>query len=470
MPSIDELELVSRYAAGELRGEALRAFEDQLATTSSLRLALERLRLVIALAPELPDERDARVSERLILKVKRPTPWSSRALAATGVCVVLVAAFSVWRALAVGPALLTVMSGPVLVNHEHIALGTQRPLLEGDLLETQAGAAVISGAHNTWLVPENAAIEWASGRARLNAGTALVLGEGALSLAGTEVELKGRGVFSVEPDEGVARVTHTLSSLSSEALMRTGWLKLGLFGSAMAAAGAGATVFMLDGAATVTPAPGLAPVTLASGQRWSAGSHGSPARFSSGAEAVPAPTTHNESTNEMRAALAAAEAEVAQLRRKLDEANQKADFQAMVNKGLHPVVNPNEPQPWPASMPEAQQPAGFAKVLREVKASCPSAPAVADVMCEEPPCMLAIRGDMANSYEPMVSCEAWNAAFGRAVSMSSEELSCDGGASVSVTLISPHWAGWDDEDPVYARAVSNRIRLRWARYRETHCP
>lgn len=455
MLSIEELELVSRYLEGELTGAELQGFETRLASDPTWQSALERMRLMNQAAATLPDSLSGTQLSQFIAQVQLPArpKWGVWALV---VAVMLLTSGAWWRASTEPVAALTVVAGPIFLNQHEVALGAHPTLAAGDRLDTQRGAAIVSTTHATWFIPENAAVTWQS-VPQLRGGTAMVLGDGPLQVGANHVELHGTGVFSMEPDTGLIRVTTTLATLPREAVMRADWLKLGAYGAVMAGLG-GASVYLLEGKAQVATPVGA--VEVNAGSHWSNGRVDPlPDRAS-----VITPAAKRE---ESRPSLLA-EAELAKVKSELAEAQQKLALHELVSKGLHPPVDADQPQPWPATMPENMQPDGFARVMNEVKAKCPKVPALLETKCEEPPCVISFNNN--DALGALRECEVWNKAFGDTVSMSTGDQTCfDGGTPTPLTLLSPHWSGWDDEEPAYSKAVSKRLQMRWQHYTEAFC-
>lgn len=464
VPSLDELERLSRYEAGELPAEERQAVEAQLAEQPDLRAALAQLRALPFAASQLPLTLEEEGVETLVGGVARPQQARSRWSAwrtgayALGALVIGVLAGSRLAPLGQPEALLAVVAGPIRVNSgPPLSAGTTQKLVLGDTIHAGRGAAILSAPGVSWLIPEGSELIW-SNHPQLIAGTAVVEGVAARAqLHGVEVELTGRAVLSMEPPAGVRRVTELLADTSLEELVRTGWLKLGAFGVTMVGVGAGATVFLLDGRASAV-GPSASPVHLEKGELWAEGSPKK--RFASQRPDVQMAKAVPDEQGEGSAQ------EVAQLRGELEELKKKQHFQELVMKGLDRRIDPTMPQPWPEAMPETHQSSGLSQVLGAVKEKCPQVAAAIDrTFCEEPPCIVALHD---GSGAGLLDCAPWREAYGRASSLMSSSAPCDGGAG-SITLISPYWDGWENEDPAYQRVVFKRLQARWESYLQDYC-
>ncbi len=265
----EEFEQLSRYRAGELSPEAARALEAQAGFAERLR----QLQVLDAAVGSLPVGLSEAKLEALIARVRRPEPkrrtpglelWVGLAAAAVGLC------FLGWTFLG-APAEQwgVVPTGEVKVDGKTLTapatLGGARWLLE----VARAASAQLDGQGATVLMPGGAQLTHDKGLA-LTRGTAVVRAEGlTLTASGATVEVNGVSVLSMEPAEGVARVTDVLNTTRSGELMKTQWIKLSSVAVAAAMGGA-LTLFVIEGHASVRQGVG-APVVVSAGEQWKGG-------------------------------------------------------------------------------------------------------------------------------------------------------------------------------------------------------
>ena len=275
MLRLDELEKLSRFAAGDLspkEAEHVKAglehrpeLADALAQLSRLDLAAEALPQTLR-----PDELDG-----LIARVQRPRPrMPNIAVAIAAAALALVASgATLWLALSREPRpRLVALSGSVTLNGVAVPAPSEalplppRAIIRcgigsASIIETREARLLLTRESELALPPELPTIF------ALNQGTLAATGRQIHLAAGsTRVDLAGRGVLSWEPEEDLVRVTAAMEQNKTQWAFRS--LKLPL--AATAAAAAGVTVLVLEGRATVTreAAP---PVEVAAGQKWTSG-------------------------------------------------------------------------------------------------------------------------------------------------------------------------------------------------------
>jgi hypothetical protein len=269
----EDFEQLSRYRAGELTEREMRALEAQPAFSERL-LQLERLD---AAARGLSVDLEPRRLEALLAKVKRPEAPRGRAWKALGIGLAgLLVVAGVGLGLssrAAAPAWQLMGVGEVTVDGKPVA-GSAR-LAQGSTLRTAAGGtAQLLGADGWVGLSGGSAVSAPSARSgrglRLLAGTATVSSQGIeLSAQDTTVQVQGLAVLSMEPQEGVARVTEALEHLSPGDLMKTQWMRLSTVAMTAAAVGSALTLFVVEGHASVRQGD-AAPVELRAGEQWKA--------------------------------------------------------------------------------------------------------------------------------------------------------------------------------------------------------
>ncbi len=246
-------EQLSRYRAGELTPEAMRALEAEPGFADRLR-HLESIEKAVATLPVgLPE---ASV-DALIARVRRPEPQpkkrgSGLELRVGIVTAALVAAFLGWTFLAPGPAQWTVVrpgAAPSVVAQKWKVAGPAQVFADGVAVLVPEGAQVSHGA-----------------LLALEKGTAIVQGLGvSVKAEQAVVEIDGVAVLTMEPAEGVVRVTDVLAHTSSIELMKTQWMKLSTVAVTAAALGGGLTLFVVEGHARVRQGSGV-PVVVKAGE------------------------------------------------------------------------------------------------------------------------------------------------------------------------------------------------------------
>jgi hypothetical protein len=273
----EDFERLSRYRAGELSSDEAKALEAEPGFAEQMR----QLDLLDATTRQLSTELSSEKVVDLLANVKRP-PARAPARVDFRVGLALVAAviaLVVWKGVTAedaGWALLT--SGEVTVDG-HQAATTQR-LQRGSTVHTAPNATAQLISPNGWIgLPGGSTLADAPERGRLIQGNAVVSARAQAVWAGdVRVEVHGLAVLSMEPSEGVARVTDTLAHLSSGDRMPTQWMKLSTVAMTAAAVGGGLTLFVVDGHASVRPVDG-APIEVKAGEQWKPGqTQGSPTR------------------------------------------------------------------------------------------------------------------------------------------------------------------------------------------------
>ena len=262
----ESFEQLSRYRAGELTPDAMRALEAEPGFAQRLQ-ALKSLDAAVEALPvdDLPDVKLA----ALLAKVKRPEAQPKRlrlelrvGIAAAAVVMALLG----WTFFGPTPEQWVVVpSGDVRVDG--LALTTPA---------TQKGAwdLVVADDASAQLAGLNAAV-FVAGGAKLIHGRTLSLQHGSVLISAEHltvgaVTVNGVSVLTMEPEEEVARVTELLSTTPSGALMKTQWLKLSTVAASAAAVGVGLTLFVIEGHASVRPDEGGA-VIVNAGEKWRSG-------------------------------------------------------------------------------------------------------------------------------------------------------------------------------------------------------
>ncbi|MHB8879506.1 MAG: hypothetical protein ACYC8T_37915, partial [Myxococcaceae bacterium] len=228
MPSNEEIERLSRYAAGELAPAEAAAVEALVRERPDLARTLEDFRRIEAAALELASGGQTLDKARAEALVKGalagapgpvPLPATSRPWVMFAVGVAVSAMFFVGYLRSIDPeasfATVTVAGG-VTVNGEALGAGSPpRAFRPGDVLETAAdGLAIIAKHGQALMVPGNsrlANVRTGHDRYEVLAGTVVAVGEGLrLTTPSHELVVDGRAIVSVEPAEGILRVTEAL--------------------------------------------------------------------------------------------------------------------------------------------------------------------------------------------------------------------------------------------------------------------
>jgi len=266
----EEFEQLSRYRAGELTPEASRALEAQPGFAERLRQLQSLDAAVEALPVGLADPK----LEALLARVRRPEP--KRREAGLNFRVGLVAAavaagFLGWTLFAPdGERWVVVPSGEVQIDGRAVTAPSSQGSGQWAVAVGPAGSAQLVQQGAQVLVPGGGRLSHRKGLS-LDRGSALVRAEElTLRASSAAVTVNGVSVVSMEPAEGVARVTQLLSTTTSGELMKTQWMKLSTVAVTAAALGGGLTLFVVDGHASVRQGDG-APLVLQAGEQWKTG-------------------------------------------------------------------------------------------------------------------------------------------------------------------------------------------------------
>ena len=275
MASLDELETLSRYLAGELAPEEAARLEAVLPTRPDLQQALAQMRALDDAAQDLPDTLSGAQAEALIRRVPRPRralarrPLLWRALAAS--LLLGVSAWGAWDRLA-PPGEVVALNDSVSVGGLPIAPLASRPIPEeGEIHTGSRGTALVQLRRSSLILHPDTQIVVARQRraeAKLLEGTLLAAGKELSLTAGTErIDLAGRALVSTEPWEQLSRVLEENSGGGHA--MDARWKK-SLPVMAGAAVGSLLTVVVMEGRATVTSAAGTT-MPIVAGQQWQRG-------------------------------------------------------------------------------------------------------------------------------------------------------------------------------------------------------
>lgn len=270
MPSVDELERLSRYHAGELDAAERAAVEAELAQRADLREALEVLKSFDAAPRVLAPSLTGKALDELIAGVPRPLGttappvkrWPALLVAAAIVGGLVVAVFD----RSSNTALVVAHSEGVLLDGDAVRRGGTRRIGSGSSLKTGEGSVQLITPRDVISLPPGAALDWYDSFAMLMSGTVVVSGDGTELRAGpADLKIFGTAVASVEPENEVVRVNEALSTTTSEELVKKDWIKL----PSLALAG-GLTLFVLEGRAEAQTFSDK--VTVRAGQKWQPGS------------------------------------------------------------------------------------------------------------------------------------------------------------------------------------------------------
>jgi len=275
MLRLDELEKLSRFAAGDLSPKEAEQVKAELARRPELAHALGQMSRLDAVSQALPQTLHPEELEALIAHVPRPRPHlpnSRLAIAAAAAFALAAGGVALRLKLAGEPRpRLVALSGSVTLNGVAVPAPSEAlPLPLGasircgigsaSIIETREARLLLARESELALSPELPTIF------ALNQGTLAATGRQIHLAAGsTRVDLAGRGVLSWEPEEDLVRVTAAMEQNKTQWAFKS--LKLPLAATAVAA---GVTVLVLEGRATVTrdAAP---PVEVAAGQKWTSG-------------------------------------------------------------------------------------------------------------------------------------------------------------------------------------------------------
>lgn len=266
----EEYEQLSRYRAGELTPEAARALEAQPGFADRLRQLQSLDKAVEALPVGMSDAK----LDALLSKVRRPEPRArpkTLELRVGMVAAALIACFLGWTFFGSQPApWVLVPSGDVTVDGQPVTSVTTQGAGKWSVAAAPSSSAQLVKQGALVLVPGGAQLTHGK-MLSLDRGSVLVRADALLLGASTAaVEVNGVSVVSMEPAEGVARVTELLSTTTSGELMKTQWMKLSTVAVTAAALGGGLTLFVVDGHASVRQGEGV-PVVVQAGERWKSG-------------------------------------------------------------------------------------------------------------------------------------------------------------------------------------------------------
>jgi len=260
---IAEWENLSRLRAGDLSEAEARAVREAIARRPELRDALAKLDEIDDAFAHLPLDLDPPAMEAIVsgvmardrVSLRRPRWWVVGAAAAAAA-----AAAAVAISLIPPPA---PDAGWLLVGRDGLLEApASRQLPIGATIRSAADAgAVVANGTGTILVGQNTGVR--VGRAiGLETGTIAAQGERvAILVAGSEVLVHGTGLVSMEPLDALVRATEGTTSKGDTMKL---WRRLGPPIAAAIGASA-ATVWILEGSATVTTQDGSA-LRLAAGE------------------------------------------------------------------------------------------------------------------------------------------------------------------------------------------------------------
>ena len=272
----DELEELSRYAAGELPAAEVARVEAAIASRQELGQALARLRALDTLAAGMGADTLRALDDELIARAvsaasprRRPLrlafAFAGAAALAASVALVL------WPRAATPTAHLSVLSGTIELHGARLGPGTSAAVREGDPLQPGAEAVIaLSDASGRALLSPGSSATWLHGGAiSLEAGTVITSGTSTLTAGGVVLRLDGLVVVSTEPSQALAQAT-LVSSSTPEGDPMKNELKAWRGGGFKSAAGAALALWVIHGSA-LAAAPGAAPVTVREGGSWSNG-------------------------------------------------------------------------------------------------------------------------------------------------------------------------------------------------------
>src|SRR5216684_1860967 len=287
MLRLDELETLSRLAAGELPAGKAEQVKGELQRRPELAAAFEQLLSLDQALKELPPTLSSSELEALVARVPRPRrpfvrpPVAVTSGVAAAVLIAAIGTFLVTRNGQPQPRLVALM-GTVTLDGRSLAPPSQAlPLQPGAVVRCGVDSASIieSGQARMLLARDSELV--VSGDATpdfaLQSGTLAATGpEIRLSAGDAHFELTGRGVLSWEPEADLLRVTDGMDTKQPRRLGFK-WLRLPIAATAVAAGGV--TLLVLEGRAKVTT-DSNARIEVTAGQKWS----------SSDARATPIPS------------------------------------------------------------------------------------------------------------------------------------------------------------------------------------
>jgi len=275
MLRLDELETLSRLAAGELSADKAEQIKSELQRRPELAVAFEQLLSLDQAWKELPPTLSPTELEALVARVPRPRqPFIQPTVAVvSGVAAILIAAmgvFFVTRNRHPQPHLVALTGSVTLDGHALAPPSQALPLPPGAVVRCGVeSASIIENGEARILLARDSALV-VSGVApadfALQSGTLAASGPGIrLSAGDARFELTGRGVLSWEPEDDLLRVT---DGMDTKQTRQSGfkWLRLPMAATAVAAGGI--TFLVLEGRGKVT-SDSSAPIEVTAGQKWS---------------------------------------------------------------------------------------------------------------------------------------------------------------------------------------------------------
>jgi len=126
------------------------------------------------------------------------------------------------------------------------------------------------------------------------------------------------------------------------------------------------------------------------------------------------------------------------------------------------------PMAWPEGLPEALQPAGFERQVREAVESCAPDLEILDFDCREPPCFAQLRTHGGDWWNRLVNeCPAWTDHYGNAVASASFDVTCDDGSKERGQMLGWSWHVVEDTHPLDEKAKENYGKRFDVRVRES---
>lgn len=280
MVSPDELERLSRFRSGDLEPAKRAAIEGELRARPELAEALARLGELDRIAAGLADGLEDEASERIVSRVLRPATQSSRRRLAGAVALASALALGLFFLGRAPPYPRWVSLGGAELNGFVAPPGPPRALDAGDVLRTGGdGSAIIVEDGAALFLPRHSAVTVRDELPRygLTEGAVVATGQ-ALKLvaSGAEVSVSGRALLTLEPPEGLGRVTEALNQPDGDP-MKSAWMRWGPV-AATAVASSAVTLFVVEGSARVRPSENADPIEVQAGESWSTGK-ARPSRF-----------------------------------------------------------------------------------------------------------------------------------------------------------------------------------------------
>jgi hypothetical protein len=93
---------------------------------------------------------------------------------------------------------------------------------------------------------------------------------------------------------------------------------------------------------------------------------------------------------------------------------------------------------WPEEVPPGHGPDSFPAFVRQAVAECGVDVDIAGFDCDEPPCVVIVRGGSRSWYSDLTNCDVWADMYGtKGASMSGASAKCDDGTEETFTLVGP---------------------------------